>query len=89
MVGPAVEEVTRRFAGRVKTVKVNVDEASAVARQLRVQGIPTLVILRDGEEVARQVGALPAPALERWVGGQLEMLAARSDPSSAAEDVRG
>jgi thioredoxin 2 len=87
MVGPAVEEMTRRFAGRVKTVKVNVDEASAVARQLGVQSIPTLLIMRDGEEVARQVGALPAPALEKWIGGQLEVLAARSGASSAAEDV--
>jgi thioredoxin 2 len=76
LIGPAVEEMTRRFAGRVKTVKVNVDEAPAVSHQLGVQGVPTLLILRQGQEVARQVGALPAPALREWIARQLDRPAA-------------
>ena len=71
-VTPAVEEIGRRLAGRLKTVKVNVDEAPGVAGQLGVQGIPTLVFWRDGREVARQVGALPAAQLERWVADHLD-----------------
>jgi len=71
MVGPAVEAATRRFAGRLKTVKVNVDEAPAVAARFGVQGVPTLLILQSGREAARQVGALPATALEGWVEGHL------------------
>ncbi len=71
MVGPAVEGATRRFAGRVKTVKVNVDDAPAVASRFAVRGVPTLLVLDRGREVARQVGALPASALERWVEGHL------------------
>jgi thioredoxin 2 len=76
VVGPAVEEATRRFAGRMKTVKVNVDEAPAVASRFAVQGVPTLLVLHRGREAARQVGALPATALERWVEGFLTVPAA-------------
>jgi len=71
-VSPSVEAIGRRLAGRLKTVKVNVDEAPGVAAQLAVQGIPTLLVWRDGREVARQVGALPAVQLERWVSDHLE-----------------
>jgi thioredoxin 2 len=72
MVSPAVEDAARRLAGRLKTVKVNVDEASATARRFGVQGVPTLLMLQGGCEVSRQVGALPAAALQQWVTRHLE-----------------
>ncbi|MEZ5266851.1 MAG: thioredoxin domain-containing protein [Acidimicrobiales bacterium] len=52
-------------------VKVNVDEVPAVSQRYGVQGIPTLLVLRNGREVARQVGALPAAALQQWVDRSL------------------
>ena len=52
--------------GRLKAVKVNVDQAPRTAERLGVQGIPTLLVLRDGREVARRVGAVPPAALLRW-----------------------
>jgi thioredoxin 2 len=73
MVSPAVEEATRRLAGQLKTVKVNVDEAPGTSLRFGVQGVPTLLMLRAGREVGRQVGALPAPALQQWVARQLEV----------------
>jgi len=75
MVAPAVEEVTRRFAGQLKTVKVNVDDAPGTAGRLGVLGVPTLLIVKDSHVVARQVGALSLHALEQWVAGQLETMA--------------
>ena len=66
---PVLEELAGRYAGRVKVVKVNVDEAPGVSSRFGVQGIPTLLVLRDGEPVARQVGALPADRLVAWVRG--------------------
>ena len=66
VVEPGVEQAARALAGRLKAVKVNVDQAPRVAERLGVQGIPTLVLLRDGREVARQVGAVPPAALVRW-----------------------
>ncbi len=63
MVSPIVEQMGREFAGRLKVVKVNVDEAPAIAARYRVQGIPLLLVLEDGREVDRVTGAVPAAQL--------------------------
>ncbi len=75
-VGPLVEQVDVDLAGRLKVVKVNVDTAPQISQQYRVQGIPTLLLLRDSREVGRRVGALPEHALRAWVDPEL----ARSIP---------
>ncbi|MGQ0433757.1 MAG: thioredoxin [Microthrixaceae bacterium] len=67
MVAPAVEETATRLAGVLKVVKLNADDAPGASGSLGIQGIPTLVVFQDGQEVARQVGALPAAALGSWV----------------------
>jgi thioredoxin 2 len=72
MVAPGVERVSQELAGRLKVVKVNVDEAPEISARFGVQGIPTLLVLRDGQAVARQVGALPADRLEAWVRSVVE-----------------
>src|ERR1700732_4028218 len=55
MVSPLVEEMGRENAGRLKVVKLNVDEAPASAARFGVQGIPLLVVIRDGSEADRLV----------------------------------
>ena len=72
MVAPAVERVANELAGRLKVVKVNVDEAPEVSARFGVQGIPTLLMLKDGQVVERQVGALPADRLASWVAGLVD-----------------
>lgn len=67
MVAPVLERLSRERAGRLKVVKVNVDDNREVQARFGAMSIPTLVLLRDGREVSRQVGALPARELERWV----------------------
>ena len=67
MVSPALERLAREMAGRVKLVKVNVDTARRVAARFAVQGIPTLLLMRRGEVIARQTGAQPEPALRAWL----------------------
>ena len=67
VVAPGVERAAQELAGRLKVAKVNVDEAPRVAERFGVRGIPTLLVLRQGREVARQVGAVPPPALVGWV----------------------
>jgi thioredoxin 2 len=59
IVGPIVEDLSRQFAGRLKVVKVNVDENPGLAQRFQAMSIPTLVVLRDGRVVDRIVGALP------------------------------
>ena len=66
-IAPGVERASVELAGKLKVVKVNVDEAPGVSARFGVQGIPTLLVLRDGSPIARQVGALPPDRLLRWV----------------------
>jgi thioredoxin 2 len=76
MVAPAVERSSQEFAGRLKVVKVNVDQAPGVSARLEVQGVPTLLLLRQGRVMARQVGALPESHLLSWVESSLDSAAA-------------
>jgi thioredoxin 2 len=76
MVAPAVERAAQQNAGRLKVVKVNVDQAPGISARLGVQGVPTLLLLRQGEVTARQVGALPEHHLLAWVNDSLDSLPA-------------
>ena len=67
VVSPALEELARQFAGRIKLVKVNVDQSPQVAQRFDVLGIPTLLVLRAGSVLARQTGAAPESALRTWL----------------------
>ena len=73
MVSPVVEQMGREYAGHLKVVKLNVDEAQTIAMQYGVQGIPLLVVVKDGGEIDRLVGAVPAEylraMLDRHVAG--------------------
>jgi thioredoxin 2 len=65
-VAPGVEQAARKLAGRLKVVKVNVDQAPAVAARFDARSIPMLLILHKGELRQRQVGAVPPDVLLRW-----------------------
>jgi thioredoxin 2 len=66
-VSPALEQVARDLAGRIKLVKVDVDRAPRTQARFGVQAVPTLLLLHDGQVIDRQAGAVPAPALRAWV----------------------
>ena len=63
MVGPVVEELAKEMAGRVRVAKLNVDENPATAARYHVQSIPTLLVLKNGREIERIVGAQPKAAI--------------------------
>jgi thioredoxin 2 len=67
MISPALDDVTARLRGRMKLVKVNVDESPATARRFGVQGIPTLLMFRHGQRIDRSVGAQGAGQLQAWI----------------------
>ena len=67
MVSPALEQVATELAGRIKLVKVNVDESPRIAQRFDVQAIPTLMVFRNGQLAARRAGAAPASDLRTWV----------------------
>ena len=72
MVSPALEQLARERAGQLKLVKVNVDDAPNLAQRFSVQGVPTLLVMVGGQEIARQVGAAPEHALRSWLEKSLE-----------------
>ena len=67
MVSPALAQVAAEMAGRLKLVKVNVDDSPRLQQRFGVQSIPTLLVMREGKVTSRQVGAVPAAALRSWV----------------------
>lgn len=71
MVAPVLERLSVRYAGKVKVVKVNVDDNPRTASRYDAQSIPTLVVVRNGRTVARVVGAQPEPALAKRIDALL------------------
>ena len=63
IVSPMLDAFAREHAGRVKVVKVNVDDNQGLAIRFDAMSIPTMVVLKDGQVVDRIVGAMPQPAL--------------------------
>jgi thioredoxin 2 len=72
IVEPGVRQAAQTYAGRLKAVKVNVDEAPAVAQRFEAQSIPMILLLRRGDVHRRQIGALAPSALVNWVGEALD-----------------
>jgi thioredoxin 1 len=70
-IGPALEELSSELAGKVKIVKVNVDENPNSPAQLGVRGIPALFLFKDGKVVSNKVGAAPKAALQNWITGAI------------------
>jgi thioredoxin 2 len=71
MVTPVLERIARDRAGQLKVVKLNIDEAPEISARYGIQGIPLLVVLRDGEEVDRLAGAPPPAQLRHWLDERL------------------
>jgi len=67
MIGPALEELSNEMAGKVKIVKVNVDENPDSPSKLGVRGIPALFMFKDGKVVSNKIGAAPKAALQTWI----------------------
>jgi thioredoxin 1 len=67
MIAPALDEIAGSMNGKVKIVKLNVDENPATAAKYGVMSIPTLMLFKNGELASRQVGAQPKQKLEQWI----------------------
>ncbi|WP_414898966.1 thioredoxin [Rhodovulum sp. YEN HP10] len=66
-IGPALEELSVELEGKVKIVKVNVDDNPTSPAQLGVRGIPALFLFRDGQVISSKIGAAPKAALQNWI----------------------
>lgn len=66
-IGPALEEISKEMAGKVKIAKVNVDENPDLPAQFGVRGIPALFLFKGGQVVSNKIGAAPKAALQTWI----------------------
>jgi thioredoxin 1 len=71
MIAPIVEDFAGEYAGRLKVVKVDVDENNVVAMRYSVMSIPTLGIFKGGQLVERIVGYMPKQELKRRIDAAL------------------
>jgi thioredoxin 1 len=68
MLAPAVEEIAAKNAGKLKVVKLNVDENMNSAGKFNIRGIPTLLVFKGGQVADQIVGAVPKEQIEKIVG---------------------
>ena len=69
-IGPALEEINDELSG-VDIVKLNIDDNPDAPTKYGVRGIPTMILFKDGKQVATKVGAAPKSHLKAWLEGEL------------------
>jgi len=67
MLAPTLDELSKDLHGKVKIVKMNVDENPNIPSTLGIRGIPTMMLFKNGENIGTKVGAAPKPTLIEWI----------------------
>jgi thioredoxin 2 len=67
MMAPALERTAAMRATELRVSKVNIDEQQQLAARFGIRSIPTLILFREGREIARQTGAVDAHSLSQWL----------------------
>ena len=71
MIAPILDQLAEEYDGKVKIAKMNVDENQGVPAQFGIRGIPTMIVFKDGKNVANKVGALVKPQLEAFLNASI------------------
>jgi thioredoxin 1 len=71
MIAPALEEIAGTMAGRIKVVKLNIDENQGTATKYGIMSIPTLMIFKNGQPASRHTGTASRHKLEQWISASV------------------
>ncbi|MBQ9725153.1 MAG: thioredoxin [Neisseriaceae bacterium] len=71
MLAPVLDDIAQEYQGKLKVVKVNVDESQSVPAQFAIRNIPTLKIFKNGQEVANKVGGAPKGQLVAFIDASI------------------
>ena len=71
MIGPALEELSEELGDKVSIVKLNIDENPDAPGRYGVRGIPTMILFKNGQPAATQVGALPKSGIKQFLDREL------------------
>ena len=72
MLSPILDKIAKNYNGKIKVVKVNVDDSKVTAAQYGVRGIPTLLLFKNGEVVGTKVGNLPEAQLTTFIDSNID-----------------
>lgn len=64
---PVIDEIAAEMAGKIKIVKINIEEAPEAPTKYGVRGVPTLMIFKNGQVVDTRVGGMPKGQLSEWI----------------------
>ena len=67
MLGPIIDELSVELKDKVTILKMNVDNSPKTPSSLGIRGIPTMILFKDGQQVATKVGALPKASVKEWI----------------------
>jgi thioredoxin 1 len=84
MVAPVLEQIAAEQTGKLKIVKLNVDENDKTPSQFGVTGIPTMILFKDGEAVERIVGFMPKPQLMKRIEPHLAAAGSATSTTTTA-----
>ncbi len=71
MLGPIIEELNGELDGKVKILKMNIDENPTTPSNLGIRSIPTMILFKDGKQIATKVGVLPKDSIKEWIDNSL------------------
>jgi thioredoxin len=71
---PSLEKVAEERSPAISFYKVDIDDSPSTSQEFRISGVPTLIIMSEGKEVARKVGAMNKGGLDLWLNFELEKL---------------
>ncbi len=67
VLSPVIDQLSAELQGKVKVVKINIDQAPEAPTKYGVRGIPTLMIFKNGQVVDTRVGGMPKAQLSEWI----------------------
>lgn len=70
-IAPLLEELSKKYEGKVKICKLNVDENQDVPTTFGIRSIPTLIAFKDGVKIDVKIGGMPKPVFEDWINSLL------------------
>ena len=70
IMSPIFEELAQEYEGKIELKKVDVESNGEMASKYNVMSIPTFVLLKDGKEVDRKIGAMPKDVVKTWIDSQ-------------------
>ncbi|RMF30917.1 MAG: thioredoxin [Candidatus Nitrosothermus koennekii] len=72
MVAPVIEELAKEYEGKIKFLKLNVDENQDIAMKYQIYSIPTLLLFKDGKIIGQHIGATSKDVLKRFIENSLQ-----------------